>query len=135
MTAGSYCVLSREWRAGDRVTIDLDMRLRVWIGERECEGKASIYRGPLLLAYERLPSSDAFMPLDLKALHERLVDPSPGALVLVDVTDAAGQTVRLRDFGTAGRQGAAYSSWLPARNGKSTPFSTTNPSRSIVSVE
>ena len=136
VAAGTYCVLTREWRPGDRVTIDLDMRLRVWIGERECEGKASIYRGPLLLAREQSPPSHGtFMALDLKALHERLIDPSPGAFVLVDVTDAAGQTVRLRDFGNAGQHGIIYSSWLPARNGKAAPFSMTNPLRSIVLVE
>ncbi len=246
--AGTYCVLARPWKPGDRVTIDLDMRLRVWAGERECAGKVALYRGPLLLAHEQ-PSktaqrpgawqnfgdrfasretgaafeydfdgdgirwfgalfedagkarvlvdgkqvavvdqygpvrgmpfawehkglgpgkhtlrievsgektpvsqntwsnvagfgppsaerpgfSSGLAPLDVKTLDARPMDGAAntaGALVMVDVTDAAGQTVRLRDFGTAGRHGVSYASWLPARNARPTPFSTENPLRS-----
>jgi hypothetical protein len=50
---GSYCSIVREWRAGDRITIDLDLRLRAWIGERECAEKASFYRGPVLLVADQ----------------------------------------------------------------------------------
>lgn len=245
--AGTYCVLERQWKPGDRVTIDLDMRLRAWVGEREAAGKVSLYRGPLLLTYEH-PQADARqrpgqwqsfgkvfaarekgaafeydfegegikwfgllfddagqarvlidgrevavvdqygplreqpfawehkgltlgkhtirievsgtktpvsrdtwsnvvgfgqpgaahpqpMPdipaLDLKNLKTRLVS-SASALVVVDVTDATGQTVRLRDFGTAGQNGVTYSSWLPAKNAKATPFSKANPLRTAI---
>lgn len=247
--AGTYCVLERRWKPGDRVVIDLDMRLRVWAGERECAGKVSLYRGPLLLAHEqphaaarlrpgawqnfgklfasrekgaafeydfdgegiqwfgnlfddagksrvlidgseiavvdqygpvreepftwehrglapgkhtirievsgektpesrdtwsnvvgfgppgaaRPESLESFAPLDLTALTARRIssaDETAGALVVVDVTDGVGQTVRLRDFGTAGERGVPYSSWLPARNARPTPFSKENPLRS-----
>jgi hypothetical protein len=245
--AGSYCVLNRDWKRGDQVTIDLDMRLRVWTGERESAGKVSLYRGPLLLAYEHRqtsqqrpgewqsfgelfasrkrgtafeydfegegikwfghfyddaglsrvlidgkqvavvdqygpvrsqpfsweykglapgkhtirievsgektvasrdtwsnvigfgppgaarPGFDEFVALDLKTLTAKLV-PAPvetgHALVVVDVTDASGQTIRLRDFGTAGQNGTLYSSWLPAKNATPTQFSQSNPLRS-----
>jgi uncharacterized protein len=49
---GKYLTIDRTWKSGDRVTIDLDMSLRYWRGEREYEGKSSIYRGPILLALE-----------------------------------------------------------------------------------
>ena len=49
--AGTYLTLERSWAPGDTVEIDLDMRLHYWAGERECAGRTSIYRGPLLLAY------------------------------------------------------------------------------------
>ena len=59
MKPGAYLALDREWKPGDTVQVDLDMSLHYWVGERECAGKASIYRGPLLLVHElnrQLPS-------------------------------------------------------------------------------
>jgi hypothetical protein len=44
--------LDREWKPGDRVVIKLDMTPRCWAGERECAGKAAVYRGPVLLVAE-----------------------------------------------------------------------------------
>ena len=49
---GAYLILDRVWKRGDSVQIDLDMSLHYWTGQRECQGKTSIYRGPLLLVYE-----------------------------------------------------------------------------------
>lgn len=49
---GKYLAIKRRWQPGDVVKIDLDMSLRFWGGERECKGKTSIYRGPLLLVLE-----------------------------------------------------------------------------------
>jgi hypothetical protein len=49
---GAYLVLDRDWKPGDSVQVDLDLSLHYWVGERECLGKTSIYRGPLLLVYE-----------------------------------------------------------------------------------
>jgi DUF1680 family protein len=54
---GSYCTINREWKAGDRVTLDLDFRLRAWVGERECSDKVSFYRGPILLVLDRPKSA------------------------------------------------------------------------------
>ena len=48
---GKYLTLSRKWNPGDTVTIELDMSLHYWLGEKECQEKCSIYRGPILLAY------------------------------------------------------------------------------------
>ena len=52
MRPGTYLTVDRSWKPGDTVRIDLDMSLHYWVGERECAGKASIYRGPLLLVHE-----------------------------------------------------------------------------------
>ncbi|MGV3618379.1 MAG: beta-L-arabinofuranosidase domain-containing protein [Fimbriimonas sp.] len=49
---GSYTTVNRTWQAGDRVTIEMDMSPRYWVGQRESRGKASIYRGPILMALE-----------------------------------------------------------------------------------
>lgn len=48
---GSYLAVDRKWKQGDIIEIELDMSLHYWVGEKECEGKTSIYHGPLLLAY------------------------------------------------------------------------------------
>ena len=56
--AGSYLALNRTWKQGDLIEIDLDMSPHYWAGEREYAGKASIYRGPILLAYN--PDSSVF---------------------------------------------------------------------------
>jgi hypothetical protein len=49
---GTYLVLDRSWKPGDTICIEFDMSLHYWVGERECAGKVSIYRGPLLLIHE-----------------------------------------------------------------------------------
>lgn len=49
---GAYLVIDREWKSGDVIDIDLDMSIRCWVGQKAYDGKASFYRGPLLLAYE-----------------------------------------------------------------------------------
>ena len=59
VTAGQYLVLSREWKDGDTVVIGLDMSPHYWAGERELDGKASLYRGPILLAFDPAYNSGA----------------------------------------------------------------------------
>jgi DUF1680 family protein len=124
--AGSYCVLQREWKRRDQLTIHLDMRLRGWHGERECAGKVALYRGPILLACEP-DNPNAIEALDLETIAVHGVDSSsPGEIVSLGVTDATGRKVHLRDFGTAGQNGKTYVSWLPAKGGTSAVFSKTN---------
>ena len=50
---GEYLVLDRRWTPDDKIELMLDFTLHYWLGERESEGKVSIYRGPLLLSYDR----------------------------------------------------------------------------------
>jgi hypothetical protein len=52
VTPGRYVAVRQTWRRTDEVTIRLDMTPHAWAGERECAGKVSLYRGPLLLAHE-----------------------------------------------------------------------------------
>jgi len=60
--AGTYLTLERKWSQDSCVEIDLDMSLHFWVGQRECEGRTSIYKGPILLAYNPLfpPSFPSF---------------------------------------------------------------------------
>ena len=115
---GSYLALNRRWRRGDVVVIDLDMSFHYWVGQKECEGKASIYQGPILLTYDRRyndTAPDAIPTLPAAKLKARPVKWShwlPPAL-LVEVAGKGGQKLRLCDYASAGNGGSYYASWLP----------------------
>ncbi len=237
-TPCTYLTIDRVWTPGTRVEIDLDFSPHFWSGERECAGKVSIFRGPILLTQSRRPGPaiafgagwkkygdlwaastvgasleatfegtgvawrgkkfddagraqvsidgleiavvDQFGPgrdlpfswehtglppgkhtiriavradkeaaskgtfinitgfaapggdqpeLDARTLDLRPVE-DPGALVLVEAADADGRRIQLRDFATAGENGAEYVSWLKVAHAPSAGFSRNNPLRS-----
>ncbi|MBI4604988.1 MAG: glycoside hydrolase family 127 protein [Planctomycetes bacterium] len=120
--AGTYHSLEREWRDGDQVTLELDMRLRVLAGDRQARGKVSLYRGPLLLAYDQRLNDfdeDGVPPIDAKdidGLQAALAGGTSGTLepwVQVALRCAKGD-LRLCDYASAGAHGTRYRSWLPA---------------------
>jgi uncharacterized protein len=111
------------------------MRPRFWAGERESAGLTSIYRGPILLTYDR--RFNTIDPGDLPALsagalHSVAVDGN-GALrpwILCDCRTVDGRSVRLCDFASAGADGSPYQSWLKVEHAVVTPFTWVNPLRS-----
>jgi hypothetical protein len=115
---GQYLAVSRGWQPGDRVSLELDMALRQWRGEREAAGRASLFRGPLLLAYDR--RFNEMDPDDLQA-PDLAVEPEivawtrwwPAPWVLLRFQDIAGRNLYLCDFATAGAAGTPYRTWLP----------------------
>ncbi len=130
--AGSYLGITRSWRRGDRIDIELDMSMHYWLGEKECRGKIALYRGPVLLTYDRRFNAcdpHEIPVLDANNLRVRTVQ-QPGAWMAVDYRSDTGEHVRLCDFASAGEGGAPYISWLPAKNGKKTAFSRQTPLRS-----
>lgn len=133
--SGAYLALDRKWMPGDVVDIDLDMSLHFWVGENECEGKTSIYRGPILLTYDRRLTEqdpDDIPTLDAASLTGRLI-PSQSRtapIVLMEFTAPDGRKLRLCDFGTAGHTGAPYRSWLKVDGAPKADFSPSNPLRS-----
>lgn len=135
----TYLTLDRNWQPGDTVELTLDMRLRAWAGERECAGKASLFRGPLLLAYDpRFGAHDprSLPPLDLTRVTATEVEwPRPPLpLVLLKIEAADGQEMTLCDFASAGAAGTSYVSWLPVTGVQPQPFSRENPSRTRSSM-
>jgi uncharacterized protein len=116
---GEYLTLDRQWKSGDEVRLTLDMSPRAWVGEREAEGKASIYRGPLLLAYDQRLNAldpDEIAPISLDALGLELEDRDarPRPLLAVSLRTDGGR-LTLCDFASAGAAGNLYHTWLPAR--------------------
>lgn len=124
---GTYLALSRRWREGDTITLTLDMSLRHWSGELSKQGRAAIYRGPLLLACDQKHNS--FDMPEVPTLDLAALEPTPARapgrfqpLVLLKVRGADGRDVLLCDFATAGAHGTHYRAWLPASHGLPAPF-------------
>ncbi len=132
---GRYLELRRQWRSGDQVDLELDLRPHLWVGEQECAGLASIYRGPLLLAYDRRFNTcdpDAVPTLDARSLT---LSPAswegwlPPHLLLAAIA-ADGSVLHLCDFAGAGQGGSPYRSWLPVVGAAPQPFAPDTPWRS-----
>ena len=116
---GKYLKIYRMWQPGDVITIKLDMSLHYWPGKRDCEGLTSIYRGPILLTYDR--RFNAFDPEEVPMVaaveHPQSVSmaptywPQPWLRVTLPGQD--GREIVLCDFASAGACGTPYRTWLP----------------------
>jgi DUF1680 family protein len=109
--------VARDWKDGDTISINLDMSFHYWVGERESLGKTSIYRGPILLAYD--PAFDSYenasLPeFDARAVEFKLVDSNRAIQpwMIVRVKGTNGSAVTLCDFASAGAYGNPYKTWL-----------------------
>lgn len=97
---------------------------------------ASIYRGPILLTYDRRLSgldADEVPVLDAAALAHRLVTAGSWIepVLLAEFTGVDGRALRLCDHGSAGEDGTAYRSWLLVRHAPpAAEFARANPLRS-----
>jgi DUF1680 family protein len=128
VVAGRYLELSRRWKASDTIELEFDLTPRFVTGDREAAGKVSLYRGPLLLAYDQRHNAfdeDAIPALDLKRLSEikvisslagNRVDSVLNPWLLVELPASHGRAIRLCDFASAGAAGTRYRSWLTAEN-------------------
>ena len=120
---GKYLELKRRWKSGDTIEFAFDMGLRAMPGDREALGKVSLFRGPLLLAWDQRhnPFDEAGLPpVALDRLREAKFPAQPnGPLrpwLLVDLPSTDGKNIRLCDYASAGATGTRYRSWLPAAN-------------------
>ncbi len=116
--AGSYLALARTWHNGDRIEVEFDMSLHFWFGERECAGKASLYRGPILLAYDQRynsmdPSDIPTLDLNQLTYVEMAWEQPLAPWLLLCFKTQDGAPLLLCDFANAGMSGTEYRSWLP----------------------
>lgn len=135
--AGRYLAIDREWKPGQTVRVKLDFTPHVWVGERECAGKAAIYRGPILLAYDPRFQAEAADPAGPVLEVSRLARILPAlpragaepAVVVAQIPATDGHLVDLCDFASAGADGGAYRSWLRVEGAEPAPFSRERPWR------
>lgn len=123
--SGQYYNLSRRWRAGDRIQVEFDLSIRAVPGDRETRGRVSLYRGPVLLAFDEHHNSfdEGELPeLELRRLTDARVAylRPPGEAdplqpwILLDAPAQGEKRVRLVDFASAGARGTRYRTWLRA---------------------
>lgn len=128
MAPGRYRDLTREWRPGDVLKLELPVSgVRVVPGAGDAVGKVSLYRGPILLAYDQ-----ALNPFDPNAVPELAAEKAASQPVVRGVLEAqrrtrqpadpwlvmrfptaGGKSLRLCDYASAGAKGTHYRSWLP----------------------
>ena len=60
------------------IALELDLTPHVWAGERECAGRASLFRGPILLTYD--PRFNPGRPVDPAPLDLSETDRLAGLL-------------------------------------------------------
>ncbi len=135
-TAGKYFDLRKDWKDGDTIELSLDMSLHFWPGEREMEGKASIYRGPVLLTYDQRYNEmdpEKVPTVNPKKLDYQMVswDKWPNPWLLLRLKGKDGRDLYLCDFASAGAVGTYYASWLPVEGLRPMAFDKKNPLRSL----
>jgi uncharacterized protein len=137
---GTYLTLHRRWAASDRLQLRFPTTLRAIAGANDAAGKVSLYRGPLLLAYDQGQGEfdpDAVPCLDLGGLDQATVlcPAEPGSTreaslrpwVIVTVPATNGPPLQLIDFASAGASGTHYRSWLRALSAPPPPAFTQLP--------
>jgi DUF1680 family protein len=132
---GTYLAVDRTWNKGDIIEIALDMSLHFWVGEREFEGRTSVFRGPILLAYDARYNETPFeqapgLRPETATLKGVTGMRWPRPWVFVRMTGTDGKPHFLCDFAYAGATGTPYHTWLKVEGVKPTPFSRQNPLRS-----
>ena len=119
---GNYAALRRQWKAGDRVQLTLDLRGRA-VSDPGGSGKVALLRGPLVLAQDRrLPGENAGLSFVADATHRVALSPAtppPGVWMAFNApaVDGSGKQaqVALCDWASAGNtwgQDSAYKTWM-----------------------
>ncbi|MFH2068454.1 MAG: beta-L-arabinofuranosidase domain-containing protein [Candidatus Omnitrophota bacterium] len=138
---GTYLSIKRRWAKGDMIELNLDMSLHFWKGERESKNLISVYRGPILLTYDRRYNPEHVQKetgiilkgpltnqpanfLEVPELNGNTLKIIPAKckdwihpLMLFQIKAARGEKIYLCDFGSAGEGGSPYVTWLPVKHG------------------
>lgn len=120
---GQYLELSNV-KATETITINFDMTLHFWYGERNLEGRFSVYSGPILLTLDQRFDIDAYgkdIAIDSATLKFESGTPLDGLYpqpyLVVRAIDDNGRAITLCDFASAGQTGTLYTTWLKEASG------------------
>ena len=137
-TPGRFLVIDREWSPGDEISLSFDMSPWLWVGERECQGKVSIYHGPILLAfdprYNTAPSVSAAVEVTKPPTAAPRWTREPKPLLLLRFATQDNTEITLCDFASAGATGNTYVSWVPANDLQPASFTRDNPFRAVFPI-
>lgn len=128
--AGTYYTVERTWHDGDELVLTLDFSLRFSAGEKAYAGKASVYRGPLLLCFDpHFDRGNDFThrpALSAATMAVTKVERLSEAGALFYCTAADGGSVVLCDLYTAGLTGSPYTTWSTVADVAPAAFSFPN---------
>lgn len=135
-----YVRIERAWQPDDRLIFNCELPIRFVAGAKEADGRVSLYRGPLLLAYDQSHNDfdeGEIPPVDLERLDESaVVDRYGGSMVQsgpfrpwvkIQVPTVDGRRLMLVDFASAGAAGTRYRSWLAPAKAPAPPLCTIIP--------
>jgi DUF1680 family protein len=114
---GTYHEIKKVWSGSEQIRIEFDFSFHTWHGKNAFEGRTSLYRGPILLAFDQrynkieytdMQTFDA-SGLKCKSVTESFLPP----WLLLEEADTG---YVLCDFASAGSTGTNYTSWLPRIN-------------------
>ena len=122
---GNYLVINREWKAGDRIMLSLDMRCRLVRSPEGSPAEADLYRalvrGPIVLARDKRLGGNIHEKVNIQADGEGYVavkplEPTIPALMQFAVPFTGGSSFPVIDFATSGNTWDERServTWIP----------------------
>ena len=75
IASGAFLTLDREWKAGDRVTLDMPMTWRLVLGRKMQAGYAAVMRGPIVYCLNPAQNA-AIKAMPVGDLKELKIDPA-----------------------------------------------------------
>lgn len=116
---GEYFKITKQWKNGDKIKLNLTTDFHYWIGLNSKYHKTSVYYGPILFTADEYYSGCTTASVNVKSFENAIIESgvTEGAMLFATVTCENGAKVRLVDFASAGKyngnsQPSAYSSWL-----------------------
>ena len=124
--SGQYLELRREWKPGDMVELDFDMRCRRIEGphgvNRAGDGRAAVVRGPIVLTREERFDEHFDEPAHIQAdadgtVRARRIEQAPAGVRLALEVPTDNGAILMTDYASAGNWGESnIQTWIPCNS-------------------